>query len=160
MVALIAMVGAILAPHARAAEASTPPAPVSSAAPKTMCESLADLRLYVGFLRDQSLHDDGLVPVLVGVVASLEEARTLAGLVGQEYRPLVDDLIEALRDLGSSVRGFREAGTIGSGLVQLGEAIARVGVTLDVLSGALREPCPLESPAPTTMPQPAPSAAA
>jgi hypothetical protein len=117
-----------------------------------MCESLANLRLYVGFVRDQSIRDDGLLPVLVGVVASLSEARTLAGLVRETYRPLVDDLVTSLTDLDSAVRMFFDQGTVGAGLVQLGGAITAVGEKLDTLAGAAREPCPAESPAPSPLP--------
>lgn len=117
-----------------------------------MCESLADLRLYVGFLRGQSVSEDGMLPVLVGTVASLSEARTLAGLVGQTYRPLVDDLIGALAGLRSSLAGFGDAGTVGSGLVGVGEAIVAIGTRMDALSAALREPCPAASPAPSASP--------
>jgi hypothetical protein len=112
-----------------------------------MCESLADLRIYVGFLRDQSIGDDHLLPILVGVVASLSEARTLAGRVRETYRPLVDDLVSSLTNLEASARTFFDHGTIGSGLTQFGQAIADVGVKLDSLSSAVREPCPSASPA-------------
>jgi hypothetical protein len=117
-----------------------------------MCESLADLRLYVGFLRDQSLDEDGLLPILVGAAASIAEARTLLPLVGDEYRPLVEALLGSLEDLRSAVRGFGEAGTVGTGLVQLGESIVEIGTSLDALSLALREPCPEPSPAPMGSP--------
>jgi hypothetical protein len=120
--------------------------PAASEPPKTMCESVADLRLYIRFLREQSLEDDGLVPVLVGAVASLAEARTLLGLIDETYRPLVDGLIGSLSALVSSIRELRDQGTLGAGLVQLGEAIVGVGTSMDALSRALREPCPLESP--------------
>ena len=145
-----ASIGGATQPYARAADVSPAPiasvAPVASEAPKTMCESLSDLRLYVGFLRDQSIKEDGLLPVLVGAVASLSEARTLAGLVDEQYRPLVDDLVGSLQELGTSVRGFRDQGTVGAGLVQLGEAIAGVGATMDTLSVALSAPCPVDEP--------------
>ena len=161
---LAALAGATMGPRVRAADASAVPgasaSPSASEPSKTMCESVADLRLYVGFLRDQSIQEGGLVPVLVGAAASLSEARTLAGLVDQTYRPLVDDLIGSLQDLASAVREFRDQGTIGAGLVQLGQAIAGVGTAMDALSAALREPCPLESPAPSALPAPSASAAA
>jgi hypothetical protein len=117
-----------------------------------MCQSLADLRLYVGFLRGQSLGDDGLLPILVGAAASIAEARTLAPLVSAEYRPLAEDLIGSLAGLRSAVRGFGDAGTVGAGLVQVGEAIVGIGTSLDALSLALREPCPEASPAPVASP--------
>jgi hypothetical protein len=145
------VIGGLLSPI-RAADPSPgmTGVPTASEAPPTMCESLADLRLYVGFLRDQSLDEDGVLPILVGAVASLGEARRLAGLVGETYRPLVGDLIAALEELRSAVRGFGDAGTVGSGLVGVGEAIVRVGASMDVLSAAVQEPCPAaSSPAPS-----------
>lgn len=143
LVLMSLVLGGLIAPI-RAADPSpgATAGPAPSEAPPTMCESLADLRLYVGFLRDQSLDEDGLLPILVGTVASLSEARRLAGLVGETYRPLVDDLIEALEGLGSAVRGFGDAGTVGPGLVGVGEAIVSVGTSMDVLSAAIQEPCP------------------
>src|SRR3954447_22414146 len=110
-----------------AADPSAPPtasaSPVASGPAAAMCDSLADLRLYVGFVQDQSIKDDGLLPVLVGVVASLSEARTLSGLVRQTYRPLVDDLVASLTDLQFAVRHLFDQATIGAGLVLLGGAI-------------------------------------
>ena len=117
-----------------------------------MCESLADLRLYVGFLRGQSLGEGDLLPILVGTAASIAEARTLLPLVGDEYRPLIEALLGSLEDLRSSVRGFGDAGTIGTGLVEIGESIVGIGTSLDALSLALREPCPEASPAPMASP--------
>ena len=127
-------------------------APAASEAPPTMCQSLANLRLYVGFVRDQSPGEDGLLPILVGVVASIAEARTLAPLVGDEYRPLVEALVGSLDDLRSAVRGFGDAGSVGAGLVAVGESIVGIGTSLDALSLALREPCPDASPAPVASP--------
>lgn len=146
IVALWALVSPISA--ADPAGSPAPGSPAASEPPQTMCESLADLRLYVGFLRDQSLSEDGMLPIVVGVAASLSEARTLAGLVTEVYRPLVDDLVGALSSLRLALRGFSDAGSVGSGLVAIGDAIGDVGTRLDVLSEALREPCALASPAP------------
>ena len=146
-----------------AADPSAPPlasaSPAASEPAEAMCDSVANLRLYVGFVRDQSIKDDGLLPVLVGVVASLSEARTLAGLVRETYRPLVDDLVTSLTDLESAVRSFFDQGTVGAGLVQLGGAITDVGTKLDTLSSAVREPCPGELPAPSQLPAPSASPA-
>jgi hypothetical protein len=143
-------------PSVRAADPSVAPvasgAPVASEPPKTMCESVADLRLYVGFLRDQSIREDGLLPVLVGAAASLSEARTLRGLVEETYRPLVGDLVGSLQDLRMAARGLLDQDTIGSGLVRLGEAITRVGLTMDALSAGLHEPCPVGTPGESPLP--------
>jgi hypothetical protein len=148
----ILMLAGLAAPT-RAADPSAAPAaagsPIASEAPQTMCGSVADLRLYLGFVRDQAANDGGLLPILVGTVASLGEARTLAGLVAETYRPLVDDLVAALQSLRTSIRGFSDAGTVGSGLVAVGEAIVDIGTRMDALSAALSEPCPAASPAPS-----------
>jgi hypothetical protein len=145
-----ALAGGMTQSRVRAADPSAAPgasgAPIASPAPKTMCDSVSDLRLYVGFLRDQSIKEDGVLPVLVGAVASLAEARTLLPLVDETYRPLVDALIVSLQDLQTALRGFRDAGSVGSGLVELGESIVGVGTAMDTLSEALREPCPLDAP--------------
>jgi hypothetical protein len=156
-----ALAGGATQPRVRAADPSAGPAasgsPVASEAPKTMCESMSDLGLYIGFMRDQSTKDDALLAVLVGAVASLGEARTLAGLVGETYRPLVDDLVASLQDLRTAVRGFRDQGTVGAGLVPVGEAITRIGTAMDTLSVALHEPCPVEAPGSSGMPAASPS---
>ncbi len=118
-----------------------------------MCQSAADLRLYLGFVRAQTVSEDGLVPILVGVAASIAEADRLLGLVSETYRPLVGELAASLRELGMTTRGIRDEGTIGAGLARLGEAITRVGLAMDALSVALREPCPdAASPVPSVAP--------
>jgi hypothetical protein len=159
-----ALVGAALAPGVRAADPSAAPgalaSPGASGVPETMCDSVADLRVYVGFLRDQTLDDGGLVPMLVGAAASLSEARTLLGLVSDTYRPLVQELIGSLQTLKTAVHGFFDEGTIGAGLVQLGEAIAGVGASMDALTTELRQPCPAASPAASALPAPSGSPAA
>jgi hypothetical protein len=127
-------------------------APGASEAPQTMCRSLDDLRLYLGFVRDQALGDGGLLPILVGAAASIAEARALLPLVADEYRPLVGALLGSLEDLRTAVRGFRDAGTVGAGLVEIGESIVVIGTSLDALSIALREPCPEASPPPVASP--------
>lgn len=144
------------APGASAPAASIP---AGGAAEPTVCESAADLRLYIGFLRDQSLREDGLVPILVGAAATVYEADRLLGLVDETYRPLVAELAASARALGTSVRELRGSETIGAGLVQLGESITRLGLAMDALSSALREPCPAE-PSPASSSAPAASLAA
>jgi hypothetical protein len=126
--------------------------PAASQAPPTMCEVLDDLRLYLGFVRDQAQGDGGLLPILVGTAASIAEARALLPLVGEEYRPLVQALLDSLEDLRTAVRGFGDAGTVGAGLVEIGESIVVIGTSLDALSIALRQPCPEASPAPVASP--------
>lgn len=147
---------------ARAQDASPAPAasvPASPSPASSMCESAEDLRMYVGFLRGQSLSEDGLLPILVGVTASIYEVDRLLGLVDDVYRPLVQELSASLRDLGASVRGFREQATIGAGLVRLGESVTRVGLAMDALSAGLREPCAVgTSPVPSVVPSASPPA--
>jgi hypothetical protein len=164
MLVFAALAGVAPGPGVRAADPSPQSvavaSPVASEAPKTMCESAADLRMYVGFLQDQSIKEDGLLPVMVGVVASLSEARTLAGLVQETYRPLIDDLVNSLTDLEFAVRHIRDQGTLGSGLVQLGQAITVVGTKLDALSSTLREPCLVAAPGSSPLPAASASPAA
>ena len=117
------------------AEASTSPA-------QSACESADDLRLIIDFLRDTDTSVDGYVPVLVGAIAALSEGRQLAGLVGETYRPLVDDLVVALQDLRVTVGELGEQETVGASLESLGVAIADIGAAMDTLGLQLREPCP------------------
>lgn len=148
---------ASLAPAMSGAPASAAPA---SAAPETMCDSWADLRSYIGFLQSQSLSEDGILPILVGALASLTEARTLLPLVSDTYQPLVGELISSLQDLVGVAKAGRQ-GTLGGELVNLGEAVTRVGVALDALSAVLREPCPSGSaPSGTPLAVPFPAASA
>jgi hypothetical protein len=155
-------IGPVHAQDASPAPGAASPAasvPADGAAGLTACQSAADLRLYVGFLRSQSLSEDGLVPILVGIAATVYEADRLLGLVDATYRPLVAELVASARALGTSVRELRASETIGAGLAQLGEAITRLGLAMDALSTALREPCPPD-PSPVSSVAPAASPAA
>jgi hypothetical protein len=150
LVLLLSSVSSVAAPLGiRAADPSVSPgqagSPSASVPPQTMCGSLADLRLFVGYLQDQSLSEDGLVPILIGAVATLTEARALVPLVADTYRPLVEELVASVDDLIAVARAGR-AGTLGSEVARLGEAITRVGVAMDALSVALQEPCPSQLP--------------
>jgi len=107
-----------------------------------MCASAADLRTIVGFIQGTDVEADGWVPLLVGALAGASEARGLVGLVGETYRPLVDDLVTSLQDLLSITDELRELDTLGSKVAQVGEAITQIGNDMDALSAALREPCP------------------
>lgn len=150
-----AMPAATLAADASPATSVTA-SPPPTAAPRTMCESLADLALYVGFVQDQSLDRDGLLPILVGAAASLAEAKALVPLVAETYRPLVEEFVAALGDLVTVARAGRD-GTLGTELARLGEAITRVGVALDALSLALRVPCPDAGPIASGVPAASPA---
>jgi hypothetical protein len=107
-----------------------------------MCQSVEDLQLYINFLRSTSLAENGLPAVLVGVAASLGEARRLAGLVRETYGPMVQDLIESLEDLQAAVRKLQDQETVGAVITAVGEAIAAIGTAMDALAILLRDPCP------------------
>lgn len=129
------------------ADASPQPSPDSSPAAAMTpadvgCDSLDDLRLIVEFLQGTDVGEEGWLPVFVGVVAGLSEARQLADALGETYRPLVDDLIAALEGLAAAVSALRESETIGSGIAAVGGAITDVGNAMDALSVQMRTPCP------------------
>jgi hypothetical protein len=107
-----------------------------------MCSSGEDLRLIVEFVRGTDAETDGWLPIFVGVVAGLAEARTLLGETDAAYRPLVEDLIVSLQDLFAIVDQVRGLDTLGSQVAAVGEAITAVGTSMDALTVALREPCP------------------
>lgn len=143
-----------------AATAADPsPDPGAPASPDAMtqggtalCESADDLRLIIGFLRETSISEDGVIPVAVGVIAGLSEARTLVGLVDETYRPLVEDLVTSLQDLQTTVDTLGEAGTLGAEISSIGRAITDVGDAMDALALELRDPCPVEAPMATAAP--------
>lgn len=143
---------------ALAADPSPAASPAASVAPApTLCESAADLALYVRFLGDQSLSEDGVVPILVGAAASIYEAQRLAGLIDATYRPLIAELRAALEELGGTARSIRDGATVGAGIADLGRSITRVGEAMDALSTQLRTRCDL--PGATESPLPSPVSA-
>ena len=119
-----------------AAEAE--PTPIT----KTLCESGAELRTDVEFLRAVEVDEDGVVQLVVAVDATLGEARTLAQLAGEEYGPLVDDVMVSLQDLRDIGEELEDQETLGAGIATVGEAINAIGESMDTLTLALREPCP------------------
>jgi len=132
------------------AQDSTEPADAAAAAEPSVapavaaCESADDLALIVEFLQDIDVEEDGWVPVLVGAIAGLGEARTLVGLVGETYRPLVDDLVVSLQDVRSTVDELGEMETTGAQLAAIGETITDIGTAMDALSSQLRTSCPTD----------------
>ncbi len=139
--------------------AAVSPAP-SAAAGETLCASAADLRLIVGFLRETSISEDGVVPLVVGGLAGIAEARTLAGLAGETYRPLVDDLVASLQGLRTTVDELGDQATAGAGVASIGEALTDVGNAMDALSVQLGS-CAAASPVPVEpVPVASPAAAA
>jgi hypothetical protein len=122
-------------------EAMTSPEPTLSPA-EAACRSADDLRLIIGFLRDTDRSEDGWVPVIVGVIAGLSEARQLAGFVGDTYRPLVDDLVVSLEGLRTTLDEVGGEATAGAQLAAVGEAITAIGNAMDALSVQLQTDCP------------------
>jgi hypothetical protein len=68
----------------------------------------------IRFPRDTSLVEDGLLPVLIGTVTALNEARQLVGLVEATYRPLVFDLIASLEGLRVAGDELSDRQTVGA----------------------------------------------
>lgn len=135
-----------------AAPNASPQAAASASPDMTMtpadalCDSVADLRLIIGFLRDIDTSQDGWAPVFVGAIAALSEARQLARSAGDTYPPLVDDLIVSLEGLRSTVDELEERETFGARIAVIGEAMTDVGAAMDALSVQLRSPCPSGKP--------------
>jgi hypothetical protein len=124
---------------AAAAASALPSVPAAEA----MCASAADLRTIVDFIQGTDVEADGWVPLFVGALAGLSEARTLVELVGETYRPLVDELVASLEDLLSITEELSQLDTLGSQVAAVGEAITAVGNDMDALSTALKDPCPV-----------------
>lgn len=143
----IALALGLLLPATHAAAQESPsPAPVASAEPlltpsAAACESADDLRLIIDFLRETDPSEDGWVPVLVGVVAGLSEGRQLLGLVGETYRPLVEDLIVSLQDLRATVDEISDEESLGARIATISESVADIGYAMDALSAQLRTRC-------------------
>lgn len=131
----------VLAPAAEATPAATAEA---SAVPitKTVCESGADLQVDVEFLRSMELSEDGLITVLFAADTALDEARVLAELVAEEYRPLATDLVLSLEGLRTTVDMLDRQETAGASIAAIGESIVEIGEAMDALTLQLREPCP------------------
>jgi hypothetical protein len=132
-----------------AVESSPMPGAVASLEPtlapaEAACQSADDLRLIIGFLRETDPSVDGWVPVIVGVIAGLSEARQLAGLVGDTYRPLVDDLVISLEGLRTTLDEVGGQATAGAQLAAVGEAITAIGNAMDALSVQLQTDCPTD----------------
>ena len=131
----------LMAPGSEASPTMDPgasPSPIT----KTMCESAADLRVDVDFLRSMEIREDGLVSVLVAVDAALGEARTLTTLVAQEYRPFAADLVLSLVALRLTVTQLDQQETVGASIAAIGEAIVGLGEATDSLERELQDPCP------------------
>ncbi len=84
----LASIPSLAAPVAAQEESPAPSA--SPTAAEAACASASDLRFIIDFIADSVESESGLIPVAVGAIAALSEARTLAGLAGETYRPLVE----------------------------------------------------------------------
>jgi hypothetical protein len=122
--------------------ADASPSPEVSVSPDVAaCESAADLQLIVGFLGGLDASEDGWLPVIVGVIGGLSEARTLAGLVGEIYGPLVDDVVGSLEGLRVTAEALADEETAGAKLAAVGESVTEVGNAMDALAVQLRTRC-------------------
>jgi hypothetical protein len=121
------------------------PAPTASVTPaEAACSSADDLRVILEFTRESVESERGLIPVGIGVIAGLSEARNLAGLVGDVYQPLVEDLIVSLQDLRDIIGDLDEMDTAGSKVSAVGEALVDIGDAMDELGEQVRTGCPEE----------------
>jgi hypothetical protein len=130
----------LAAPVSAQEGSATPSASLTPA--EAACASADDLRVILDFTRESVESDRGLVPVGIGVIAGLSEARNLADLVGDVYRPLVEDLIVSLQDLRDIIGDLDEIDTVGSKVAAVGEALVDIGDALDELGVQLRTGCP------------------
>lgn len=141
LLALVAL--PLMAASASAQDES--PAPTASMTPaEAACASADDLRVILDFTRESVESDRGLVPVGIGVIAGLSEARVLAGLAGEVYRPLVEDLIVSLQDLRDTIGSLDEIDTAGSLVAAVGEDLVVIGEAMDELGAQVSTDCPEE----------------
>jgi hypothetical protein len=141
LLALVAL--PLMAPSVSGQDES--PAPTASLTPaQAACASADDLRVILDFTRESVESDRGLVPVGIGVIAGLSEARNLTGLVGDVYRPLVEDLIVSLQDLRDIIGDLNDIDTVGSKVAAVGEALVDIGDAMDELGAQVRAGCPEE----------------
>jgi hypothetical protein len=134
--ALPLLSGGLLAQDATMEPAASPTA--SEAA----CQSADDLRVIVDFIGDSVESEAGLIPVGIGVIAGLSEARALLGLVGEAYRPLVEDLVLSLQDTRDSLGALGDGASAGERVAAIGESLVGIGEAMDELGTQLRTPCP------------------
>jgi len=127
-----------------AAQDASPDPSASPTAAEAACQSASDLEVILGFVIDSVEAESGLVPVGIGVIAALSEARTLVQLVGEAYRPLVQDLIVSLQDLRATIGDLDDLDTAGAKLAVVGETVVDIGNAMDAVSMQLRTGCPEE----------------
>ena len=119
----------------------------ASAAPtsaEAACQSVDDLQIIIEFTQDSIEADAGFVPVAVGVIAGLSEARDLTGYVGETYRPLVEDLFLSLQDLRDALGELENLETAGAKLASIGQSVTEIGIAMDALGVQLNTSCSTE----------------
>ena len=141
---MAALPAGLLAQDSTQAAEDTASAEPSVAPAEAACESADDLGLIVEFLQDTDAEEDGWLPVIVGAIAGLSEARTLVGLVGETYQPLVGDLITSLQDIRVTVDGLDDIESTGAQITAVGETITDIGTSMDALGAQLRTSCPTD----------------
>jgi hypothetical protein len=141
---MAALPAGLLAQDSTRAAEDTASVEPSVAPAEAACESADDLGLIVEFLQDTDAEEDGWLPVLVGAIAGLSEARTLVGLVGETYQPLVSDLIVSLQDIRVTVDGLDDMESTGTQIAAVGETITDIGNSMDALGAQLRTSCPTD----------------
>jgi hypothetical protein len=119
-------------------------APPSVEPAQAACESAGDLELILGFLQDIDVEDDGWVPVLIGGIAGLSEARTLVGFVGETYQPLLDDLVVSFQEIRVTAEELSEMETTGAQIAAIGETVTEIGISMNALTTQLRANCPTD----------------
>ena len=142
LVVALLSVSAVAVPVA--AQDASPEPSASPTSAEAACQSASDLEIILGFVRDSVEAESGLIPVGIGAVAALSEARTLVELVGETYRPLVEDLIVSLQDLRATIGDLDTLDTAGAKLAVVGETIVDIGNAMDAVSMQLRTGCPEE----------------
>lgn len=137
----LALVAGSWTSPALAQDATAEPGPTLTPA-EAACESASDLRIIVGFI-DESLEDEaGLVPLAIGVLAGVSEARDLVGLVGETYRPLAEELLLSLQGLRDTLGALDDLETGGARLAAVAGSVEEIGLALDALTVQLRTGCP------------------
>ena len=129
----LALPAALLAQDEEQAERTTEEA---------ICQTSSNLRLIVGFLQDTSVSEDGVIPVVVGGIAGINQAREMADLVGDTLRPLVEDVVVSMQGLRDVSDEITEDQTLGAKVAVIGESIVEIGESMDALGLQLQERCP------------------
>ena len=138
LIALLSL-SALASPVAAQEESSAPAATPTAA--ESACASAEDLAFIISFIGNSIESESGLVPLGIGVVAAVGETRTLASLVGETYRPLVEDLLISLENLRETMGALEDLDTAGAKLASTGEAVADIGNAMDELTVQLRTRC-------------------